>query len=205
LTGANFSTECVDVPLEWMYYQSDFVQMRAIHKRFGTRPLASFPTTSILRHKVYMPYVKGIRLVRPLNYLPYVKRDAVRLLVEKFDWQPYAEKHYESRFTKFYEGYWLPQKFGFDTRRITYSSMILTKQMTRDEAMEKLKQPALDEATIKQEFEYVATKLDISVEDLKGYFDAPNKSYKDYESQEYLYAIGARVMKLFSLDFGGRR
>ncbi len=152
-----------------------------------------------------MPYIKGIRLVRPLDYIPYVKKDAVRFLVDKFGWQPYAEKHYESRFTKFYEGHWLLKKFGFDTRRVAYSSMILTKQMTREEALEKVKRPPLDEATITQEFEYVATKLDISVEELKGYFDAPNTTYKDYESQEYLYAIGARVMRLLRIDFGGRR
>jgi N-acetyl sugar amidotransferase len=205
LTGANFATECVDFPIEWMYYQSDFVQLRDIHKRFGLRPLVSFPTTSILRHKFYMPYIKGIRLVRPLDCLPYIKEDAVRLLIEKFGWQPYAEKHYESRFTRFYEGYWLPKKFGFDTRRITYSSMILTKQMSREEALAKLKIPTLDEATVMQEFEYVATKLSISVKELKGYFDGPNKTFKDYRSQEYLYAIGAKAMRLLRIDFGGRR
>ena len=138
LTGANLSTECIRNPIEWMYYQSDSVQLRDIHRRFGTRPLRSFPITSILRHKVYLPYIRRIRVVRPLNYVPYVKEDAMRLLQEKFGWQPYPQKHFESRFTRFYESYWLPKKFGYDTRRVQYSSLILTKQMTREEALEKL-------------------------------------------------------------------
>lgn len=205
LTGANLSTECVHMPLEWMYYQSDCVQLRDIHRRFGTSPLHSFPTTSILRHKLFLPFVKGIKVARPLNYMPYMKKDAIKLLIEKFGWQAYSEKHYESRFTKFYEGYWLPKKFGFDTRRVTYSSMILTKQMTREEALEKLEHPPIDEATVAQEFEYVATKLGISVEDLRNFFNAPNKTYKDYRSQEFLYNVGARAMRFFGLDSGGKR
>src|SRR5260370_12051257 len=81
LTGANYSTECIRNPIEWMYYQSDSIQLRDIHRRFGTRPLSNFPVTSILRHKVYLPYVKGITVVRLLNYRPYVKEEAIKLLV----------------------------------------------------------------------------------------------------------------------------
>jgi N-acetyl sugar amidotransferase len=205
LTGANYSTECIRNPIEWMYYQSDSIQLRDIHKKFGTIPLKTFPTTSIVRHKVYLPYIKGIKVIRPLNYMPYIKEDAVKLLTEEFGWQPYPQKHFESRFTRFYEGYWLPRKFGYDTRKVQFSSLILTGQMTREEALEKLKEPALDEDTAQQEFEYVATKLGISVEELQGYFDAPNKTYKDYKSQESIYAIGAKVMRLLGLELGGKR
>lgn len=205
LTGANLSTECVRNPIEWMYYQSDSSQLRDIHKRFGTRPLATFPITSILRHKVYLAYVKGIKVVRPLNYIPYVKQDAVKLLTEKFGWQPYPQKHFESRFTRFYEGYWLPKKFGYDTRKVQFSSLILTGQMTRDEALAKLQQLPYDEATIARDCEYVATKLGISVAELQGYMDAPNRTYRDYQSQERIYAAGARVMKALGLEVGGKR
>ncbi len=205
LTGANYSTECIRNPIEWMYYQSDSIQLRDIHWQFGSRPLINFPTTSILRHKVYLPYIKGIKVVRPLNYLPYVKEQAVKLLVDQFGWQPYPQKHFESRFTKFYEGYWLPKKFGYDTRRVQYSSLILTQQMTREEALEKLERPPLDEVTAAQEFEYVANKLRISVEELEGYFNAPNRTYRDYKSQESIYAMGAKVMKFFGLELGGKR
>jgi N-acetyl sugar amidotransferase len=205
LTGANLSTECIRNPIEWMYYQSDSIQLRDIHRQHGTRPLVNFPVTSILRHKIFLPYFKGIRVIRPLNYLPYVKEDAVKLLTERFGWQPYPQKHFESRFTRFYEGYWLPKKFGFDTRKVQLSSLIVTGQMTRDEALEKLKVPPLDDATVKQEFEYVATKLGITVAELQGYLDAPNKSYKDYKSQESIYSVGARVMKILGLEIGGKR
>jgi N-acetyl sugar amidotransferase len=205
LTGANLSTECIRNPIEWMYYQSDAIQLKDIHAKFGTKPLVNFPTTSILRHKIWLPYVKGIRVVRPLNLVPYDKAAAVKLLVEKFGWQPYPQKHFESRFTRFYEGYWLPKKFGYDTRKVQFSSLIVTGQMTREEALEKLKTPALDDATVRQEFEYVANKLAISTEELQGYMDAPNKTYKDYKSQETFYLLGAKVMKALGLELGGKR
>jgi len=205
LTGANLSTECIRNPIEWMYYQSDSIQLKDIHQRFGTRPLTTFPTTSILRHKIYLPYVKGIRVVRPLNHVPYVKADAIELLVGKFGWQPYPQKHFESRFTRFYEGHWLPAKFGYDTRKVQFSSLIVTGQMQRDDALERLKTPALDADTIKHESAYVATKLGITTDELQGYLDAPNKTYKDYRSQETFYAAGAKVMRALGLELGGKR
>jgi N-acetyl sugar amidotransferase len=205
LTGANLSTECIRNPIEWMYYQSDSVQLRDIHNKFGTSPLSNFPVTNILRHKIYLPYIKGIKVVRPLNYVPYIKNDAIKLLIEKFGWQPYPQKHFESRFTKFYEGYWLPKKFGFDTRKVQYSSLIVTGQMNREEALERLSYPPYDKEMIAHDFEYVATKLGITVDELHGYMDAPNKSYKDYKSQQSLYNIGAKVMKVFGFEVGGKR
>jgi len=205
LTGANFSTECVRNPIEWMYYQSDTTQLRDIHRRFGTRPLETFPVASILWYKVYLRYVKRIRVVTPLNYVPYVKSDAMQLLADRFGWQPYPQKHFESRFTRFYEGYWLPTKFGFDTRRVQFSSLILTKQMTRAEAIEKLKQPAYDPEKLAQDFEYVATKLGITTEELRRYHDQPNKSFRDYRSQEGTYRVGAALMRSLGLALGGKR
>jgi N-acetyl sugar amidotransferase len=205
LTGANLSTECIRNPIEWMYYQSDAIQLRDIHARYGTNPLVKFPVTSILRHKVWLPYFKGIRVVRPLNMVEYNKAAAVKLLIERFGWQPYPQKHFESRFTRFYEGYWLPTKFGFDTRKVQLSSLIVTGQMTRDEALEILKLPALDHATVRQEFEYVANKLEISTEELQGYMEAPNRTFRDYKSQEAIYMFGAKIMKMLGLEIGGKR
>ena len=205
LTGGNYSTECVRNPLEWMYYQSDSRQLKDIHKKFGQKPLVNYPITSILWHKVYLRYIKGIKVVRPLDFVPYNKKDAIQLLTENFGWQYYPQKHFESRFTKFYEGYWLPERFGFDTRRVQYSSLILTNQMTREEAIEKLAQPSYDMKTIAQDFEYVATKLGISVEELQGYFNTPRKTYKDYKSQTSIYHIGAKTMRAFGLEKGGKR
>ncbi|MBU3604112.1 N-acetyl sugar amidotransferase [Polynucleobacter sp. AP-Kaivos-20-H2] len=205
LTGANLSTECVRNPVEWMYYQSDSVQLRDIHQQFGSRPLKNYPRTSILWHKVYLPYIQGIKVIRPLNYIPYVKQDAIKLLVERFGWQPYPRKHFESRFTRFYESYWLFKRFGYDVRRVQFSSLILTGQMSREEALEELKKSPYDEQTIAQDIEFVANKLAISVPELESYLEAPRRSYQDYKSQKWVYDLGAKAMKLLRMEVGGKR
>jgi len=205
LTGGNYSTECVRNPLEWMYYQSDSIQLKDIYKKHGTGKLKDYPVTNILWHKVYLPYFKGIKLIRPLDYIPYNKDEAMQFLVDNYGYQKYPQKHFESRFTRFYEAYWLPKKFGYDTRKVQFSSLILTNQMTREEALEELEKPAYNPITIKQDFEFVANKLGISVEELQGYMDEPNKTYKDYKSQESIYNIGAKVMRMFGLEKGGKR
>lgn len=205
LTGGNYSTECVNNPLEWMYYQTDLVQLRDIHRRFGTRPLRTFPTTNVLWHKLYLPYVKGIRTVRPLNFVPYNKKEAASLLVEKIGWHPYSQKHFESRFTAFYEGFWLYRKFGYDTRRVQFSSLILTGQMQRDAALEAVSRPAMDDATAAREFAYVADKLNITEDELRSYLEGPNRTYRDYRSQAWLYGVGGAVSRLIRFEPGGAR
>tara|TARA_B100001287_G_C22674226_1_gene526854 strand:- start:922 stop:2055 length:1134 start_codon:yes stop_codon:yes gene_type:complete len=205
LTGGNFSTECVRNPTQWMYYQSDSVQLKDIHSKFSDYKLSTFPMTSILWHKLFLPYFKGIKVIRPLDYFPYEKHKATKLLVEKFNFQEYPQKHFESRFTRFYESYWLYKRFGFDTRKVQYSSLILTKQMSRDDALLKLSKPPYDEATIRNDFEYIANKLGISVEELEGYMNLPLKSYNDYKSQSYIYSIGAKLSRIMGLERGGKR
>ena len=205
LTGGNYSTECIRNPLEWMYYQSDARQLKDIHNKFGKNKLSNFPITNILWHKLYLPYIKGIKVYRLLDYMPYDKEEATQFLLDNFGYQRYAQKHFESRFTRFYESYWLPEKFGFDTRKVQYSSLILTGQMTREEALNKLKKPAYDPETINDDIEYVANKLDISVDELMGYFYAPNKTYKNYKNQQSLYDIGAKILRIAGIERGGKR
>jgi len=195
LTGANYSTECVREPLEWHYHASDLRNLKDIHRRFGTRPLKTFPMADILTYKLFYRYVKGIRVVKPLNNVHYVKEEAMQLLVDRFGWQRYTHKHYESRFTRFYEGYWLPAKFGYDKRRAHFSSLILTGQMTREEALQSISQPAYDKDTIEHDFEYVANKLDISVEELRALMAGPNRSYRDYRNIMSLINAGIHVMR----------
>ncbi len=200
LTGANIATECVRNPLEWLYYGTDTIQIKDIHSQFGQRPLKKFPLSNILRHKFYLRYIKGIEVITPLNYVPYNKEEAMQFLVDKFGWQRYPQKHFESRFTKFYEGYWLPKKFGYDTRKVQFSSLILTEQMSRHEALEKLSTPAYDEATISNDFEFIATKLGITIEELQSYMDAPNKTVRDYKSQQALFNIGSKLLTFFGVE-----
>ncbi len=200
LNGGNFSTECVRNPLEFFYYGTDMAQIRDIQRRFCTRPMKTYPFSSILRHKIYLRYIRRIQVVKPLNYFPYIKAEAMQFLKDTYGWIPYPQKHFESRFTRFFEGYWLPAKFGFDSRRVQYSSLILTNQMKRDEALELLKSPALPPDEVTNEFEYIAKKLGISVNELQGYFDAPNKSYKDYKNQESMFLWGAKVLNWFGVE-----
>jgi N-acetyl sugar amidotransferase len=204
LTGANLSTECIRNPVEWIYY-GDSVQLRDIHRQFGTQRLSEFPASNILWHKIYLPYIKRINVVRPLNKMVYKKKEAMRELIDKFGWQPYPQKHFESRFTRFYEGYWLPKRFGYDTRRVQFSSLILTDQMLRSDALEILKSPACDSDLVRQDFEFVASKLEISEEELTSYLNLPLKTYKDYRNQSSLFHLGAKVMRLLGLEIGGKR
>jgi N-acetyl sugar amidotransferase len=205
LTGGNYSTECVRNPLEWMYYQSDSIQLNDIYKKHGTGKLSDYPVTNILWHKIWLPYFKGIKLYRPLDFIPYNKDEAMETLVEKFGYQKYPQKHFESRFTRFYEGFWLTQRFGYDTRKVQFSSLILTNQMTREEALEKLQNESYTEEQIKEDFEYVSNKLGITTEELWSYFHAPKKTFKDYKSQENIYNFGATLLKIFGIEKGGKR
>lgn len=205
LTGGNLSTECIRNPIEWMYYQSDSIQLKDIHRNFGTIKLKNFPMTNILWHKIYLPYFKGIKTIRPLDFIEYNKDEAMELLVKKFGYQKYPQKHFESRFTRFYESYWLPKRFGYDTRKVQYSSLILTNQMTRDEAISKLKKPAYDKETIKNDFEFISNKLSIETSELKKYMTISKKTYKDFKSQDKIYNIGAKAMRIAGLEVGGKR
>jgi N-acetyl sugar amidotransferase len=200
LTGANYSTECVREPLEWHYHASDLRQLRDIHQRFGSAPLKAFPMAGIFTYKLYYRYVKGVRVIKPLNFVRYIKEEAMQELVDRFGWQRYAHKHYESRFTRFYEGYWLPTKFGYDKRRAHFSSLILTRQMSRDEALERIAQPAYDKDTIEHDFEYVATKLDLEVAELRALMAGPNKSYRDYRNSMPLINAATQVLRLVGVQ-----
>lgn len=194
LTGANYSTECVREPLEWHYHASDLRQLKDIHKKFGTRPLSTFPLADIFKYKLYYRFIKGVRVIKPLNHFHYIKDEAMNELVKKYGWQKYPHKHYESRFTRYYEGYWLPTKFGYQKHRAHYSSLILTGQMTREDAIERISKPAYDKDTIMQDFDYIAKKLEISVNELHDLMVGENKTYRDYKSRMRLIKIGTKIL-----------
>lgn len=205
LTGANYSTESIRNPAEWMYHQSDLIQIRDIHKKFGAVPLRTFPLVSILWYKIWLPYFRGIKVHHPLNFIDYNKQDAMNVLQRTYDWQPYPQKHFESRFTRFYESYWLPMRFGYDVRKVQYSSLILSNQMTRKEALEKLSKPTYDEETVGQDIEYICNKLNISRTDFDTFFGLPKKSYKDYRNLSAVYLLGSALFRAFGLQRGGKR
>lgn len=201
LNGGNISTECVQIPLQILYWGTDMAQIKDILSRYGTIPMNTYPFSSIFYHKMYLPYFRGLKVFKPLNFMPYIKQDAMDTLENEYGWKPYPQKHFESRFTRFFEGYWLPTRFGFDMRRIQFSGLILTGQMTREEALEKLEQLPYDPEMIQQDFDYVASKLNISADELKSYHEMPKKFYWDYKNQRKIFEWGERVLSFL----GGTR
>lgn len=201
ITGSNFSTECCREPEEWGGYLGiDTWLFNDIHRQFGQRPLESFPLTDILVYKLYYQKILGMKVHHPLNLVPYVKKDAEDELNRRFGWQRFQHKHHESRFTRFYEDYWLPRRFGFHKRRAHFSSLIMTGQMTREAALERIASPEMDEHFLKQEFEYVAHKLDLTVDELQQIFDAPKKTYRDYRNKRWMIGLGTTVLRTLGLE-----
>lgn len=201
ITGSNFSTECCREPEAWGGYLGiDTTLFGDIHRQFGRRPLDTFPLTDILVYKLYYQKLLGMKVHHPLNLVPYIKRDAEDELNRRFGWQPFQHKHHESRFTRFYEDYWLPRRFGFHKRRAHFSSLIMTGQMTREAALQRLASPEMDEHFLKQEFEYVAHKLDMTVDELQQIFEAPKKTYRDYRNKRWMIGLGTTVMRKLGLE-----
>jgi N-acetyl sugar amidotransferase len=200
-TGGNYSNECCREPEEWGGYLGvDETLIRDIHSKYGKRPLESFPLVDILKYKIYYHYILGMKVIKPLNLVPYVKKDAERKLEELFGWKKFVHKHHESRFTRFYEDYWLPRKFGYEKRRAHFSSLIMTGQMSRAEALERIAKPELPEDFLIKEFEYVATKLDFSVDELQSIFEGKNKTYRDYRNKRFLIGLGTDFLRTIGLE-----
>jgi len=201
LTGGNFSTECCREPEQWGGFPGiDTILVKDIHSKFGKKPLKTFPLVDILSYKLYYRYILGMQVFKPLNLVPYVKVDAEKLLIEKFGWEPFQHKHHESRFTRFYEDYWLPRKFGFDKRRAHFSSLILTGQMTRDEALDRISKSELSQEYLEKEFDYIADKLDLTRVELQKIFYHENKTFHNYKNKIKLIGIGARIMQKLGLE-----
>lgn len=201
LTGGNFSTECVREPLEWGgYYATDMRYVRDVHRQFGRRPLRSFPTSDIFEYKLKYRFLHGVHMVKILNNTRYVKAEAEDTLARRVGWEPFQHKHHESRFTRFFESYWLPRKFGYEKRRAHFSSLVLTGQMPREAALDRISRPELDEETLTQEFEYVAKKLDLAVSELEEIFRGPNRTYRDYRNNLGLITLGTRTLQWLGIE-----
>jgi N-acetyl sugar amidotransferase len=202
ITGSNFSTECCREPEEWGGYLGiDKTLFGDIWAKCGDgRPNDEFPLVDILIYKLWYQKVLGMKVHHPLNLVPYRKKDAEDELARHFGWQRFQHKHHESRFTRFYEDYWLPRRFGYEKRRAHFSSLIMTGQMTRDQALERISRPEMDEHFLKQEFEYVAHKLGLTVDQLRALFDMPKKTYRDYKNKRDLIGLGANLMRKLGLE-----
>ena len=201
LTGGNFSTECCREPEEWGGFPGiDTTLVKDIHSKFGKRPLKTFPLVDILKYKIYYKYFLGMQVFSPLNLVPFIKSDAESFLQKNYEWEPFQHKHHESRFTRFYEDFWLPRKFGYQKRRAHFSSLILIGQMTREDALERVSKPELSEEFLNREFEYVADKLDLTKDELQVIFEGENKTFRDYKTKIKLIMFGSKVMQKLGLE-----
>lgn len=205
LNGGNYATECIRNPKDWHYYGTDMSFIKDLRKKYTSTEMKHYPWSGILYHKVYLRYLKGIKVVKPLNTLPYKREEAIDTLVNEYGWKPYPQKHFESRFTKFAEGYWLPSRFGYDVRKVQFSSLIVTNQMSREEAIQILKMPSYNHDDIDSEFEYIANKLEITTNELREYHRMEKKSFRDYKNEEWLFDLGAKAMKMLGLETAIKR
>lgn len=192
LTGGNHSTECVKPPQEWTYY-NDMRFIKDVHHKFGKIPLKTFPMCGMFKYRIYYKYFKGMRVVRPLNFINYIKEDAVELLSKEIGWEKYDNKHYENRFTRFFEGWWQPKRFNIDKRKCYYSSLILTEQMTRDEALKEIKTNPYDETLAREDEAYICQKLGITQEQMNQFFTMPKKTFRDYKNNHWLIMLAIRL------------
>jgi N-acetyl sugar amidotransferase len=199
LTGANHSTECIREPIEWAHV-NDLTQIKDIHSKYGTKPLRKFPMCGIFKYRLYYRYIKGMKIVQPLNLIPYIKEDAINELQERFGWERYKNKHFENVFTRFFEGYWLPKKFGYDKRRAHFSSLIVTGQLTREEALEILKHPSYPVEEAMQDMEFVANKLGVTKAEFEELMKGENKTYRDYKSGLTLINFAIKTAQLVGLE-----
>ena len=179
LSGGNLATEGI-YPKEWTGSAMDAINLHAIHRKFGHRKLKDYRTISFFDYYLWYPFVKQLRTVRPLNYMSYDKKMAVIELEQKIGWRAYGLKHGESIFTKFFQNYYLPARFGYDKRRPHFSSLIVSGQMSRDEAMEKLAEPLYSSKELEIDIVYLFKKLGIGRNEFEKLIMAPKHSFLEY-------------------------
>ena len=180
LSGGNIATESV-LPSEWAYNAMDLRHIMAIHRRFGERPLKTFPRLNFFQYYFWYPIIRRMKVVRPLNYLPYIPEQAIRVLESEVGYRYYGGKHFESRFTKWQQLHYRPPKFGYDSRRAHLSSLVLSGQMSREEALATLAESQHHDAEHRDEdSEYVRKKLAFSKEEFARILSLPPKTHRDY-------------------------
>ena len=194
LTGGNLATESV-FPKAWHHSAMDSINLKSIHSRYGQKKLNNYKTISFFEYYFYYPFIKGITVIRPLNFLQYSKSIALNLLKKKIDFKNYEYKHGESRFTKFFQNYYLIKKFNIDKRLIHLSSRILSGEITRDFAIQELKKPLYNSIELQEDKIYVAKKLGISVIELDKFIEEEGKHYSVYSNWDLYYKLISIIKK----------
>jgi N-acetyl sugar amidotransferase len=201
VSGGNIATESI-FPSSWLWSAMDADNLYAIHKKFGTKKLKNYKTIGFYELYFYYPFIKKMKTIRPLNFMPYIKSDALQELKNKVGYKEYARKHGESVFTKFFQNYWLPMKFGYDKRKPHLSSLIVANQMTRDEALKELEKPLYDEKELKDDKEYIAKKLGVSDEEFEQILRKPSHKYSDFANMEQKYKRMKKIQNIVSKLLG---
>ncbi len=198
LSGFNLVSESV-LPRAWGYMAMDSRQLKAIHKRFGQRPLRHFPTLSFWDCCKFYNDIKlfpTVKAVTPLHWMPYNPDEAKLVLQREAGWENYGRKHSESRFTKLIQNYYLPTKFGFDKRRAHLSSLIAAGQMTREEALARLQEPLYDPEELREDTAFVLERLGLTEADWERLMSLPNRTFRDYPNWSGMLHA-ARSVKAF--------
>jgi N-acetyl sugar amidotransferase len=186
INGGNVSTEAF-MPDAWAYNARDLRHLRAIHRRFGTGRTRSLPTLGIPA-SLYYVFCRGIRWITVLNYVGYRKPEAIAKLRETFDWRPYGGKHYESVYTRFFQGYILPTKFGFDKRRAHLSNLVLSGDLARDEALAQMEEDEyLTSGLCTEDRRFVLKKLGLSESEFEALMNLPPRSHYEYPNHRMVF------------------
>jgi N-acetyl sugar amidotransferase len=194
IAGNNVVTESI-MPESWLYGSKDSKFIKAIHQQFGKVKLKTYPSLSTLDYVDYL-LIRGIRWVPILNYINFVKSDAKQLLIDELGWRDYGGKHYESIFTRFFHSYYLPVKFGYDLRKSYLSALICSGQISREDALEELKQASINPDLLKQDRDYVVKKLGFSEEEFEQILNTQNKSFSDYPNNDSLWKNFSWLIKI---------
>lgn len=193
LSGVNFASESVSPPLQGSPTAIDGVHVRAVHRRMGNIKLRRFPIMGLTEYFWRTRVARSINILKPLNYLPYDKEIAKAELTLEYNWCDYGGKHHESRFTRFYEQIYLPRKYGFDKRRQHLSSLIVSGQMTREEAVRQIDSTAVDTASMMRDIRFVAKKLGITPDQMEGLLEEAPIEHSTYPSQMRLHNMLSRI------------
>lgn len=202
LNGYNICTEIVANPASWNEGAgptADKTYIKDVMKKHGGYKTKKYIYTTGFRHKFWLPYVKGVKTLQLLNLVPFTKQQMIDTLVSEYGYEPYKQKHFEDLLTKFLEGWWLPTRFGYDIRKAQLSSLVVTGQMTREDALEILSEPPLTEEESKELFKEVAKRLQISEEELMSYHELP-KVYRKYRNNSWAFEVGIKLYTMLGLD-----
>jgi N-acetyl sugar amidotransferase len=182
LMGSNTASESI-MPRSWSTGHADWKYISSIQKQFGTKELKSFPHYSLFKLIEYKRVV-GITRISFLDYFDFNKQEAKKIIEKEIGWRDYGEKHYESKYTKFFQAYILPTKFGFDKRKAHLSSLIVSGQITREQALEELKNEIYPPKELEEDIDYVANKFGITRDEFNSIMNLPPKTYWDYPNYQ---------------------